>query len=241
MLKLIDLMNNNNVVKFNSLNDAVIESIKATIDGCDESQRAFLQYYLDNPCELDNMTVKRKIKEIELNNYSLYNKENIKEARIANNCQVCGDIGVKAYIYTDEKCNELSVCTACLGIEDRNSTYRHSRESITKIFKELESLTKDIHNVKDFVSFAKENKNHPDFEGFEIDGVSAVIIDLNEIDEDFKADTLRFGYKTIYAYLDTDTFTLDKEISVWDSEGGFVSDWVNYDEFNYNFHRAIRL
>ena len=61
----------NNMVEFNNLNEVFISCLNAIVDTVDEDYNNWITYYLENQNKLDDISISKKIKEIEATGYSL--------------------------------------------------------------------------------------------------------------------------------------------------------------------------
>lgn len=246
MIRVYDLMEanrgeNGNKVAKESLNNLFMESLETIVDTVDDEYNKFIKLCLESPSIIDDISIRRKIKEIEATDYKIdYGMQDDKDV-----CHICGDRGVKLY----DTVRGLNACTVCLGLEERSDRYRHSKESVEKIYLELKELTKDINNIEDFIGFANKNSENPDFDGIELDGypINKSYCESNSekikeyINGELKADTLRFEYKIMYVYMNPETFELKEEVCVWDENGEDVCDWVNYKDFKYEYHEESTI
>lgn len=246
MIKLIDNMQDgsNKEVEFKSLNEVFLNCLETIVDTVDKGYNNWIQYYLDNPNKLDDISILKKVKEVEATDYKLVARDGIDYAT-KGICQICGDTGVKTHVYNDINYNTLSACTACLGVEDRNSPYRYSQKLVEDKYLELKEITKEINSIESFIKFAKANIGKQGFQSIEIDDEDINRLEKCDLEEylngEFHAELLRFEWKLFYVYMNPETFELENKICVWDSEGEDVCSWIPYDKFHYEYHKPTYL
>lgn len=113
MVKLIDYMENseNNIIQFDNLNKVFLTCLGTIVDTVGEEYNTWIKYYLENTDKLNEVSVLKKIQEVEATDYELatYSGEEFVKS---NTCQVCGNKSLETSIYV-YKDNIISVCNEC--------------------------------------------------------------------------------------------------------------------------------